>query len=132
MANDFAASIARFSDTTCEELDDKITGIAEELFTGIIVATPILTGRLVNNWMPDVNGYNFDSNATPKTTRLPALKRVKSVLKPGTFLKKDGFVTLCNSTPYGRRIEYLGYSRRKAPEGMVRITLSKLRAKYGG
>ena len=80
------------------------------LSTDIIMDTPVLSGRLRNNWMTSVNQ---GSNETTESTGNEAINRVSAVK-----FKLGDTLYLTNNLPYAKRIEY-GYSK-KAPNGMLR------------
>lgn len=81
------------------------------LSTDIIMDTPVLSGRLKNNWFPSVNQ---GTNETTNETSNEALNRVNSVQ-----FKLGDTLYLTNNLPYAKRIEFDGWSA-KAPAGMVR------------
>lgn len=88
-----------------------------ELFTSVILDTPVLEGRLRANWLVSsgspANGTveNIDQGATT------ADNTTNFVL--GLDGSKDFKVYLTNNLPYADFIEN-GGSTQKAPEGMVR------------
>ena len=81
------------------------------LSTDVIMDTPVLSGRLRNNWFTSVNK---GSSETTESTSNQSINRVKAV----TF-KLGDTLYLTNNLPYGPRIEFMGWSN-KAPQGMVR------------
>lgn len=84
------------------------------LSTDIIMDTPVLSGRLRNNWMVSVNQ---GSNETTESTSNEAINRVSAVK-----FKLGDTLYLTNNLPYAERIEFKGWSS-KAPQGMVRKNL---------
>ena len=90
-----------------------------ELFTSVILDTPVLEGRLRGNWII--------SSGTPEEGTFDVIdkdgsKATKKVEDHITKIDgdKDFSVFLANNLPYAYRIEYDGWSHTKAPEGMVR------------
>ena len=81
------------------------------LSTDIIMDTPVLSGRLRNNWMVSVNQ---GSNQTTNETSNQAIGRVSAVK-----FKLGDTLYLTNNLPYAKRIEFDNWSA-KAPAGMVR------------
>jgi hypothetical protein len=81
------------------------------LSTDIIMDTPVLSGRLRNNWMVSVNQ---GTNETTDETSNQALGRVSSVK-----FKLGDTLYLTNNLPYAKRIEFDSWSA-KAPSGMCR------------
>lgn len=126
----FTASIKAFNKKTQDRIDITCMRITRELFEGIILSTPVLTGRLRNNWFAMVNGYSNKSTAYGAPVGTATLERMRQVVTRGAFANRDTFVTLTNHTHYAYKIEYLGWSKYKAPQGMVRINLAYISAKY--
>lgn len=81
------------------------------LSTDIIMDTPVLSGRLRNNWFVSVNK---GSNETTERTGNESIGRVNAVK-----FKLGDTLYLTNNLPYAERIEFTGWSK-KAPQGMVR------------
>ena len=81
------------------------------LSTDIIMDTPVLSGRLRNNWMVSVNQ---GSNQTTNETSNQAIGRVNAIK-----FKLGDTLYLTNNLPYAKRIEFDNWSA-KAPAGMVR------------
>ena len=94
------------------------------LSTDIIMDTPVLSGRLRNNWMVSVNQ---GSNETTESTSNEAINRVSAVK-----FKLGDTLYLTNNLPYAEKIEFglypspsntgktvNGFSA-KAPAGMCR------------
>lgn len=84
------------------------------LSTDIIMDTPVLSGRLKNNWMVSVNK---GSNETTERTGNQSIGRVNAVK-----FKLGDTLYLTNNLPYAERIEFMGWSK-KAPSGMLRRNL---------
>lgn len=94
------------------------------LSTDIIMDTPVLSGRLKNNWMVS---KNIPSNETTESTSNQSINRVNAV----TFELGDTLY-LTNNLPYAERIEFGLYPSPsktgktvngfsvKSPSGMVR------------
>ena len=122
---DFSLNIAKWTKDAKEEMVELHKAIILELFTSVILDTPVLEGRLRGNWIissdTPANGTFdvIDPNGT-KTT-----KRVQDfVTKLENLENFDIFLT--NNLPYAYRIEYDGWSHTKAPEGMVRKNLIRV------
>ena len=91
------------------------------LTTDIIYDTPVLSGRLRNNWIPSINqGANysmlgFDTSKRKSKVRPVVAETTGKVLE----LKLGDTFYFTNNLPYAERIEFTGWSK-KAPQGMVR------------
>ena len=99
------------------------------LSTDIIMDTPVLSGRLRNNWMTSVNK---GSSETTESTSNTAVSRASAIK-----FKLGDTLYLTNNLPYAEKIEFglypspsktgktvNGFSA-KSPHGMVRRNLMK-------
>jgi hypothetical protein len=136
----FSLKINEFVESSLQEIEETHGSIILELFTGVILDTPVLEGRLRANWIMtesspaggtvDSVGTNYESESKNKE------EGVRGKLTSAKFnevsnhinkldLRKDFKVYLTNNLPYAYRIEYYGYSG-KAPEGMVRKNFERI------
>nr|DAD67373.1 MAG TPA: tail component [Siphoviridae sp. ctt5z12] len=86
-----------------------------DLTSDIISDTPVDTGRLKNNWFPSVGAA---SQQTTEATANEAGDRAENFANSELTLDKTFYFT--NNLPYAFRIEFEGWSKVKAPQGMVR------------
>ena len=86
-----------------------------DLTSDIISDTPVDTGRLKNNWFPSVGAV---STETTEATANEAGDRAEKCAQNELALDKTFYFT--NNLPYAFRIEFEGWSKVKAPQGMVR------------
>nr|WP_315059865.1 hypothetical protein [uncultured Campylobacter sp.] len=86
-----------------------------DLTSDIISDTPVDTGRLKNNWFP---GVGAASEQTTEATANEASDRAEKCAQNELTLDKTFYFT--NNLPYALRIEFEGWSKVKAPQGMVR------------
>ncbi len=86
-----------------------------DLTSDIISDTPVDTGRLKNNWFPSVGAA---SEQMTEATANEAGDRANSFVNNQLALDKTFYFT--NNLPYAFRIEFEGWSKVKAPQGMVR------------
>ncbi len=123
MAGSFAADLTDFLDHFNGNIDLTVRHAVVLASQGVILNTPVDTGRLRGNWQ---FGKAFPSGdvAGVDTSGAAALARIAGQV---TSLKAGGECWIVNNLPYAGRIEY-GYSKVKAPRGMVRITLANLPA----
>jgi hypothetical protein len=93
------------------------------LFGSVIRDTPVLTGRLRGNWTftEQAPATEFPTTTDDPTTRI--FTEIHAQVKP-----EDERYYLSNSMPYASDIEYLGHSKVKAPEGMVRRNIVRIQA----
>ena len=86
-----------------------------DLTSDIISDTPVDTGRLKNNWFPSTGAA---SEQTTEATANEAGDRAEKYAQNELTLDKTFYFT--NNLPYAFRIEFEGWSKNKAPQGMVR------------
>ncbi len=98
-----------------------------KLFSAVIYDTPVDTGRLRGNWKLSMDEGNYPS-AQPDlfdkvggVTVAEVAAGIQQNVTPA-----DQVVNLSNSLPYVNRIEYEGWSRLKAPDGMVRRNVVRI------
>lgn len=116
----FSLDLSKFAKGTEEKLEKTKRAVTLKLFSAIVLDTPVDTGRLRGNWQISI--------AAPKTGTLAREDKsgstVNSEIKATVEASKLGdTVILRNNLPYAHRIEYDGWSKVKAPQGMVRRNL---------
>lgn len=94
--------------------------VSIKLFSAIIKASPVDTGRFRMNWMPSggtpASGV---TDATDKSGNIAIGNATGFVLKAADWRE----FTLTNNLPYAQRLEY-GWSQQ-APQGFVRVNVSR-------
>lgn len=116
----FALDVSKFVEKAKKNPETVMRQVSIKLFSAIIKATPVDTGRARNNW--------FASGSTPsqETTTYGApqgtatIQRATAVINTATDWHE---FTLTNNLPYIQRLEY-GWSKQ-APQGMVRTNISR-------
>ena len=117
----FSGDLSAFRVNTGAMHERMVRGTEIQLFSAVIMDTPVDTGRLRGNWQISLD--------TPKTgvtdidDKSGALT-VASVVSFTATLKGGRLTYLANNLPYAERIEY-GWSKVKAPEGMVRRNVAR-------
>lgn len=111
----FSARIRAWRRRNDQAMNDKKREIILRLFRAVIYDTPVLEGTLRANWRCSAN------TSIPSTIDYrPAeavISEIQAILN-GAMMEDT--IYLRNNLPYAYRIEYLGWSRIKAPQGMVR------------
>lgn len=97
------------------------------LAQGVIMGNPVDTGRSRNGWTFSVGSAAFEpvdmSNMLYDKSGMTALNRIigqSASFKPGMV----AFMT--NAVPYVPRLEFEGWSKRQAPAGWIRPTVTDL------
>lgn len=113
-------AIEQISSFAMNQVDMIIKKVVIDLCSDIISDTPVDTGRLKNNWYPS---KNTPSKETTEETKHESTARMTNFVN-GELKLGDTFY-LTNNMPYAYRIEFEGYSKVKAPQGMVRRNVQK-------
>ena len=127
-----AKQIHEFNIKAMAKSEAKIKKAFIGLSTDIIMDTPVLSGRLRNNWFPSVN------QGTDKTTKYTGEKGSAATNRVSAVKFKLGdTLYLTNNLPYAERIEFglypspsktgktVGGYSVKSPQGMVRKNIIK-------
>lgn len=117
----FAASLNKFARKAGLSLDTAYRGIITELFSSVILATPVDTGRARANWMPSVNNYTTSITIGTLDPRGSGTIALVNAMRYGITDK----VYLTNNLPYIYRLEYEAWSKQ-APAGMVRKNMARI------
>lgn len=116
MALAFDRQIEAFAKKANISIDRAIRGTSIKLFSAIILASPVDTGRFRANWQA--------SNERPASGEVNGF--ADPVNKVATYINGAPFAnefTLANNLPYAYKLEF-GYSDQ-APQGMVRINVAR-------
>ena len=123
----FSLSIGRWAKDQIQGVSRFHKAVILELFSSVVQDTPVLTGRLAGNWMFTRNAPATETTASTDPDRSAVLAKIADGVRDLNVLN-DYHVFLANNLPYASRIEFDGWSHTKAPKGMVRINLSRVRA----
>lgn len=98
--------------------------VALDLFTQIVLKSPVRTGRFRNNWYPAIGTISGEMNISAMDPAGSAsLSRIQSVVSQ---FGPNKVIYMSNNLPYANKLEY-GYSRQ-APVGMVRVSIASFQA----
>ena len=115
----FSADVHRIAEKMGESAETVASTSFIQLFSNVIKDTPVDEGRLQGEWQTTKNAPA--SSEAGRTGAAVAIAEVHMVIdKPGTYY-------LTNVMPYAERIEFDGWSHTKAPRGMVRINVKRLK-----
>lgn len=119
----FALDVSKFVEKANKNVDTVIRSVSIKLFSAIIKASPVDTGRFRMNWQTsgaepsgglvagvDPNGSAAINSAVTYITNTPVARAF----------------TLTNNLPYAERLEY-GWSKQ-APVGMVRVNVARFQS----
>lgn len=135
MPSTFAAGVKKWADKTLVNFEALRRATILELFSSVVLDTPVDEGRLRGNWQitsgrpasGEVEITDPEGNVT--------ISKIQAFVGADKNPTTDKVTLLTNNLPYAYRIEYDGWSHTKAPKGMVRknaIRISQnLKAKHG-
>lgn len=115
--------LSNFVEKTKKELEALKRGVALSLFSSIVRATPVDTGRLRGNWQTNIGSPIADTIEREDPSGASVLREIETKTKE---LKLGQTIYMRNNLPYAYRIEYEGWSHTKAPEGMVRNNIARI------
>lgn len=72
---------------------------------------PFSSGIVKGNWFPSVNSISSNVSTNPDPSGATSYSRIKAVLATMPWWNKDASVSLSNSTPYIRFVEYIGWPK---------------------
>jgi hypothetical protein len=139
----FSDSVKIAAQSQKSQINDKIVSIAQQLFTAIVVATPVNNnphadkrGELKNNWFvgQGIGNYNSDYSSTFDSEGSQSLSQVATIRGYTGFVNKDDELSFTNSVPYGYMAEVTGWlpphwSGNVGPYAMVRNSMIEVVSK---
>lgn len=117
----FALDVSKFVEKAKKNPEKVMRQVSIKLFSAIIKASPVDTGRFRMNWMASGGTpASGTTDATDKSGNTAIGNATSFVLKAADWHE----FTLTNNLPYAQRLEY-GHWSKQAPQGMVRINVSR-------
>lgn len=120
----FGKQVADFKKKAIVATEELSRAVTLELFSSVISDSPVDSGMFRGNW--------FASSKSPDVQTTDNIRSESQVIADAANVVSDfklnDTLYLTNSLPYGPRLEYEGWSKRKAPEGMVRINVQRIAA----
>lgn len=116
----FALDVSKFVEKAKKNPEKVMRQVSIKLFSAIIKASPVDTGRFRMNWMASGDfPASGITDATDKSGNIATGNATSFVLKAADWRE----FTLTNNLPYAQRLEY-GWSQQ-APAGVVRTNVSR-------
>lgn len=116
----FALDVSKFVEKAKKNPEKVMRQVSIKLFSAIIKASPVDTGRFRMNWMASGSAPSSGTtDATDKSGNIAIGNATSFVLKATDWRE----FTLTNNLPYAQRLEY-GWSQQ-APAGVVRTNVSR-------
>lgn len=128
----FTADISKFISKAKGKEEIVIRKIGLELFTKVVMKSPVDTGRFRGNWNLSVNIPDVStSDATDKKpfgSQPSATLFGKAESNVSRWKINDNAIYIANGLPYAERLEY-GYSKQ-ASGGVARLSVMEIAGKY--
>jgi hypothetical protein len=117
---DFGDQIAAFAEKTEDKLSVSVRKISLELFSRVILKTPVDTGRARGNWQVSVGNV---PNGTLEIEDKSGSATISAATAAASGLRAGDVIFLVNNLPYILRLED-GHSGQ-APAGMVALSIQE-------
>jgi hypothetical protein len=118
----FSLDVSKFAEKTGRDANAVKAAAALTIFSNIITETPVDTGRLRANWQASINSKKTGTLQSEDKEGSATISKMTGVVNQALG---DGSVFFTNNLPYAARIEYDSWSKQKAPNGMVRISIAQ-------
>lgn len=113
--------VADFANVHQEEAERIYRAAMLQVMAGVVQDTPVLDGYLRGAWLIGL-GSRANGGEIQDRTGSIVMSRIAQAVASATL---DTEVWFSNALPYASRIEYEGWSRHKAPQGMLRRNLAR-------
>lgn len=117
----FKLDINKFIDKASETADAEVRKICLDLLTGIVLKTPVDTGRARANWFTSIGSPSINITESTDPSGSATIANSLSAISEAT----GNVLWITNNLPYIYRLEFEGWSRQ-APAGMVRVTINDI------
>jgi hypothetical protein len=115
----FASDLLKFGDKAIEIYVKIRRQSAFDLFSAIVLETPVDKGTLANNWFVGIGEGSTRTVGAEDRSRQVGLSRLERTINQ---VDAENEIFFTNNLPYAYRIEFGGHSA-KAPHGMVRVNV---------
>jgi hypothetical protein len=120
MAGTFEIDLRNFAAKVGARVEVVVRKVAIDLFSRIILRSPVDTGRFRANWQIAIGSIPSGTLELKDKTGQATISKVTA---KALHLKAGDTITLVNNLPYAGVLEY-GHSQQ-APAGMVRISIAE-------
>lgn len=118
----FGGQVAAWTDKTRAKIEVAIRKIALDVFSEVILKSPVKEGRFRGNWQVAIGRM---PSGTVEIDDKEGTATIAAVQAETLGLQAGQVIYLINNLPYAQKLEY-GHSQQ-APSGMVRITVQRYR-----
>lgn len=116
----FAEAVAAFSAKTQAKLETAFRKIALDVFSEVILMSPVDTGRFRGNWQVAIGNIPAGTLEIDDKAGTVSIGKVQAEV---LGLEVGQTIYLINNLPYAQKLEF-GHSKQ-APSGMIRITVQR-------
>jgi hypothetical protein len=114
----FAADLSRFADGTEKRMDLLVRKIGLELFSRVILNTPVDSGRARANWQVQIGSV---PSGTLELEDRSGAATINTATAAAAGLQAGDVIYLVNNLPYIQKLE--DGSSKQAPAGMVGLAV---------
>lgn len=118
----FTLDLNKFIDKTSRTADAEVRKICLDLLTGIVLKTPVDTGRARANWFTSIGSPSAKVTVSTDPSGSSTISSGLSAISKAT----GNVLWITNNLPYIYRLEFEGWSKQ-APAGMVRVTINDIK-----
>jgi len=115
---DFAAQVRQFTDKAQDKLTLAVRKISLEMFSRVILRSPVDTGRFRANWQVAIGSV---PTGTLESSDKAGTITVGKAQSAALGVQVGQTIALVNNLPYAQRLE--NGSSKQAPGGMVALTV---------
>jgi len=126
-AKDFELRLNTAVLETQEKIEDAVQVIAMDTLRGVVLKSPVDTGRFRGNWIVSINSPSMEQTPATDASGSGAINKGMAAIE-GYDVKTTSRIYIQNNLPYGNRLEN-GWSKQ-APEGMVSVTLNEINVNH--
>lgn len=117
----FVLDLERFRDKATRNAETVVRKTAIDLFSRVVLRTPVDTGRARANWLTSLGGATVEQRDLFDPSGSLAISDITQAALD--WDARSGSLFLTNNLPYIERLEH-GHSAQ-APVGMVKVTLTE-------
>lgn len=123
----FTLDLSRLVEKAKGKTDLAVRKVMLETFSKVIYKSPVDTGRFRSNWLLQYGAPNLSTTLETDKSGGSTVGRVAADIQSTRLDGKSIFLT--NSLDYSITLE--NGSSKQAPQGMVRLSIIEITAKYG-
>ena len=126
-AKDFELRLNTAVLETQEKIEDAVQVIAMDTLRGVVLKSPVDTGRFRGNWIVSINSPSMEQTPATDASGSGAINKGMAAIE-GYDVETTSRIYIQNNLPYGNRLEN-GWSKQ-APEGMVSVTINEINVNH--